>query len=129
MVFDDEGNQIGVEYFRTVFDENGKAIGEEKIDKEAERKAREEKQKRLEEEGAQDEEEFAVQSALTVGEDDEEDEEDEEDEKKRKSQEIAKKLEAIKQLPDGDEKRAEMAKLFTVEQVTTTSWVPLGGGK
>lgn len=115
MVFDDEGNQIGVEYFRTVFDENGNAIGEEKIDKEAERKAREEEQKRLEEEGAQGEEEFAVQSALTVGEDDEEDEEEEE-----KSQEFAKKLEAIKQLPDGDEKRAELAKLFTVEQVTTT---------
>ncbi|KAJ6130972.1 hypothetical protein N7523_001432 [Penicillium sp. IBT 18751x] len=116
MVLDDEGNQIGVEYYRTVFDENGNAIGEEKIDREAEKKAREEEQKRLEEEDLQGEEEIAVQSALTIGEDDEEDEEEEE-----KKQEFAKKLEAIKQLPDGDEKRAELAKLFTVEQVTYTT--------
>ncbi|KAJ5307138.1 hypothetical protein N7476_007794 [Penicillium atrosanguineum] len=115
MVLDDEGNQIGMEYFRTIFDGNGKAIGEEKIDKEAERKAREEEQKRLEE-NPQVEEDFAVQSGLTIGEDDEDDEDDE-DEK----QEFAKKLEAIKQLPDGDEKRAELAKLFTATQVTQTS--------
>ncbi|EAW23654.1 uncharacterized protein NFIA_023650 [Aspergillus fischeri NRRL 181] len=37
-VYNDNGNQTGVEYYRPVYDESGTQIGEEKIDREAEKK-------------------------------------------------------------------------------------------
>ncbi|KAJ5526291.1 hypothetical protein N7494_012941 [Penicillium frequentans] len=84
-VYDENGNQIGEEYYRAVFNENGEVVGEEKVDVEAERKAEEEKEKRLQEEmqkqleeQRQQEDEFVFQAGDVVGEDDDEAEAEEE---------------------------------------------------
>ncbi|KAJ5914862.1 hypothetical protein N7504_003745 [Penicillium tannophilum] len=84
-VYDENGNQIGEEYYRAVFNENGEVVGEEKVDVEAERKAEEEKEKLLQEkmqkeleEQSQQEDEFVFRAGDVVGEDDDEAEAEEE---------------------------------------------------
>jgi hypothetical protein len=129
-VYDENGNRTGVEYFRPVYDESGKQIGEEKIDKEAEKKQREEERKRIEEEEAklleEDnplEEDIVVETAGTIGLTDSDNEAEEEaarleEEKRKRFQE---KLAAIKQMPDEEQKKAELVKLMKEKMTVTTT--------
>lgn len=115
---------IGVEYFRPVFDENGNEIGEQKVDKEAEKKQREEEQKKLAEDSADPEvdEEFMIEcdtvgmseSALAA------DKKNEEEEKEKKK-ELAKKFATISKNPDEEQKRAQLAALLQASETTETS--------
>ncbi|GIJ84873.1 hypothetical protein Asppvi_003724 [Aspergillus pseudoviridinutans] len=122
-VYDENGNQTGFEFFRPVYDENGKQIGEKKIDREAEEKQREEERKKLEEEANQLEEDFYVESAGTIGLTDSDDEAEEQEarveEEKRK--EIMKKVAVINQIPDEEQKRAELLKLMEERLTVTTT--------
>jgi predicted DNA-binding WGR domain protein len=140
-VFDENGNEIGTEYFRPVFDENKQVIGEEKVDMEAERKAREEKEKRLQEElqkqleeqrlKEEEEEEgaFYFQAGEVIGEDDEEAEAEEEAvhalaEKRKVFKEQAM---AIRQNPNltEEQKRKGLNALLAANTTETTETVPL----
>ncbi|KAJ5671699.1 hypothetical protein N7507_000826 [Penicillium longicatenatum] len=138
-VFDENGNEIGTEYFRPVFDENKQVIGEEKVDMEAERKAREEKEKRLQEElqkqleeqRLKEEEEgaFYFQAGEVVGEDDEEAEAEEEavralaEERKVFKEQVM----AIRQNPNltEEQKRKGLNALLAANTTETTETVPL----
>ncbi|KAF7181206.1 hypothetical protein CNMCM7691_000335 [Aspergillus felis] len=124
-VYDANGNQTGFEYFRPVYDENGKQIGEKKIDKEAEKKQREEERKKMEEEENQLEEDFYVESAGTVGltDSDKEAEEEEARIEEEKRKELMKKVAAINQIPDEEQKRAELLKLMEGRMTVTTTTV------
>lgn len=128
-VFDENGNQIGVEFFRPVFDENGKEIGEQKIDKEAEEKARQEEQKRLaEEQGAQAEDDFIVESGDTVGETESEAEAEKEEARalEQERKEFAKKVAVIiAQNPDETQRRAQLAKLLAASATTVITTAPI----
>lgn len=113
-VLDESGNVIGFEEYRPVYDENGKKIGEEKIDEEAEKKKREE-------EAAEVEEDFEIEckpvglseSDLAAGK--------KAEEEQRK--EFSRKVAEICKNPDHDEgqKRAELDKLLAANTTTATT--------
>ncbi|KAJ6095654.1 hypothetical protein N7486_006400 [Penicillium sp. IBT 16267x] len=136
-VYDENGNQIGEEYYRPVFDDNGQVVGEEKVDREAERKAAEEKaqkrveeQKRLQEERADDvEDEFIVQAGDVVGEDDEEAEAEEEAARAlaEERKEFKAKVMAVSQNASltEEQKKKLLASLLAANATETTTTVPL----
>ncbi|KAJ6121962.1 hypothetical protein N7512_004427 [Penicillium capsulatum] len=110
-VFNEQGEQIGVEFFRPVYDENGKEVGEEKIDREADRKKKEEEEKKLIASG-EAEENVAIEFGETVG-------ETEEDQEAQKQEQSAKAAEIMGQDWPEEEKRAALHRLFAVEKVVT----------
>lgn len=124
-VYDENGNQIGEEYYRPVFNANSEVVGEEKIDKEAERKAQEEKeQKRQQAQSADVEEEFVFEAGDVVGEDDEEAEAEEEAaralaEERKAFKEKAMMISENASLTD-EQKRAGLAALLASNVTETT---------
>ncbi|GIK01981.1 hypothetical protein Aspvir_006024 [Aspergillus viridinutans] len=131
-VYDENGNQTGLECFRPVYDENGTKIGEKNVDKEAEKKQREEERNKMEEEDNRLEEDIFVESADTIGltDSDEEAEEEEARVEEEKRKEFMKKVAVINQIPDEEQKRAELVKLMaermTATTTTTTTTVDYG---
>lgn len=140
-IYDEEGNQIGGDYYRPVYDENGKQVGEEKVDREAERKKKEAENKaKAEEDQEEEDEEISIScdpvgiSEADLGIDTKafeestgfrvvstvEDKTPEEKEAMNKDFEI--KKEEIMKIPDEEQRRAELIKLYqsNVVNVTTT---------
>lgn len=102
-----------------MFDENGNVIGEEKIDKEAERQAAEEEQKRVNEINADGgEEDVDVEFGDTFGESN-----NEEKAKREKNEEFNRKIAAIDQIQDETEKKAALVKLLQESTVTETGTI------
>lgn len=102
-----------------MFDENGNVIGEEKIDKEAERQAAEEEQKRVNEMNADGgEEDVDVEFGDTFGESN-----NEEKAKREKNEEFNRKFAAIDQIQDETEKKAALVKLLQESTVTETGTI------
>lgn len=98
-----------------MYDENGKQIGEEKIDREADKKKREEQEKAEREKMIADgdaEEAVEIEFGETVGET--------EEDLEAKKQEVNKKAAAImaQDLPE-EEKRAALHELFAPEHIVT----------
>lgn len=113
--FDENGQQTGVEYYRYVYDENGKQIGEEKIDREADKKKREDEERAEREKMIADgdaEVNVEIEFGEPVGET--------EEELEAKKQEVNSKAAAImaQDLPD-EEKRAALHELFAPERIVT----------
>ncbi|KAJ5726598.1 uncharacterized protein N7483_007955 [Penicillium malachiteum] len=115
-VFDENGQKIGVEFYRPIYDENHKQIGQEKIDREADRKRKEEEAKKLVEAGDA-EEEVDIEFGETFGETEEE-REAEKQRSRKLEEENKEKADVIMAsgLPD-EEKRVALLKLYVQEEV------------
>jgi hypothetical protein len=124
-ILDENGNQIGLEEYRSIYDETGKVIGEKKVDEEAEKKKREEEEKKAKEDVPEFEEEFVIEcepdgmSASDLAADDNNSAEvitsttyiHETPEEKERQKELMRKMTEIRKIPDEEQRQAELAKL------------------
>ena len=118
-VFDENGEQIGMQAFKPVYDENGQQVGEEKVDHEADEKQKEEEAKQSVENGDA-EEDVDIEFGEVVGETEEDKAAEEERARKLKEENDAKAASIMaSDLPD-DQKRAALLELYTttVEEYT-----------
>ena len=128
-ILDENGNVVGYEYFRNIYNEAGEKIGEEKIDKEAQAKKREaeaEEAEKKEVEELKTADEFDIDfewdSAGMSEKDIEVEKITQEQEKKEREDEMMKKYQEIMTISDEKQRKEAMDKLLgaTVE----TSSIP-----
>ncbi|KAJ6013230.1 hypothetical protein N7540_007821 [Penicillium herquei] len=113
-VFDENGQQIGMEHYKPVYDENGKQIAEKKVDHDADTKQKENEAKESVENGDA-EEDVDIEFGETVGETEEDRAAEEERARKEEEKQKAKAAAIMAQdLPD-EQKRAALLELFTTE--------------